>query len=77
MTPYEKAKHLVRRFQYITLDFEAAKKCALFMINEIIDEKTDYEEDSAYYQEVKVELYALIDPWVNNEAKADRFNEDL
>lgn len=77
MTPYEKAKHLVRRFQYITLDFEAAKKCALFMVHEIIDEKTDYEEDSAYYQEVKVELYAMTDPWANNEARADRFNEDL
>lgn len=77
MTPYEKAKQLVRRFQYITLDFEAAKKCALFMVYEIIDEKTYYEEDSAYYQEVRVEIYAMSDPWVNNEARADRFNEDL
>jgi hypothetical protein len=77
MTPYEKAKHLIRRFQYITLDFEAAKKCALFMINDIIDEKTDYEEDSAYWQEVKIETHAMTDPWVNTEARADRFNEEL
>lgn len=64
-------------FQYITLNFEAAKKCALFMINENIDEKTDFEEDSAYWQEVRNEAYAETDPWVNTEARVDRFNEDL
>ena len=77
MKPYDKAKHLIRRFQYITLNFDAAKKCALFMVNEIIDEKTDYEEDSAYWQEVKMEINAATDPWVNTEARADRFNEEL
>jgi hypothetical protein len=77
MTPYEKAKRLVRRFQYITLDFEAAKKCALFMIDDIMDSKTDYDEDTDFWQDVKTETRAMTDPWVNNEARADRFNEDL
>jgi hypothetical protein len=59
MTPKEKAKDLVRRFYQATGDFDIAKQCAGIAVFEIIDEKTDYEEDSAYWQEVRFEVYAL------------------
>jgi hypothetical protein len=59
MTPKEKAKDLVRRFYQVTVDFDIAKQCAGIAVYEIIDEKTDYEEDSAYWQEVRFEVYAL------------------
>ena len=59
MTPKEKAKDLVRRFYQATGDFDIAKQCAGIAVYEIIDEKTDYEEDSAYWQEVRYEVYAL------------------
>jgi len=59
MTPKEKAKDLVRRFYQATGDFDIAKQCAGIAVYEIIDEKTDYEEDSAYWQEVRFEVYAL------------------
>ena len=59
MTPKEKAKDLVRRFYQVTADFDIAKQCAGIAVYEIIDEKTDFEEDSAYWQEVRFEVYAL------------------
>lgn len=59
MEPKEKAKDLVRRFYQAIGDFDIAKQCAGIAVYEIIDEKTDYEEDSAYWQEVRYEVYAL------------------
>lgn len=59
MTPKEKANDLVRRFYQATGDFDIAKQCAGIAVYEIIDEKTDFEEDSAYWQEVRFEVYAL------------------
>ena len=59
MTPKEKAKDLVRRFYQATGDFDIAKQCAGIAVYEIIDDLTDHEEDSAYWQEVRFEVYAL------------------
>jgi hypothetical protein len=59
MTPKEKAKDLVRRFYQATADFDIAKQCAGIAVYEIIDDLTDHEEDSAYWQEVRFEVYAL------------------
>ena len=59
MTPKEKAKNLVRRFYHATGDFDIAKQCAGIAVYEIIDDLTDHEEDSAYWQEVRFEVYAL------------------
>jgi hypothetical protein len=76
-TPYEKAKSLVRRYYHIVHNFDVAKECAGIAVFEIIEDRTDGELDSAYWQEVRVEVYALGSPHSNNEARADRFNEDL
>jgi hypothetical protein len=46
-TPYEKAKSLVRRYYHIVHSFDVAKECAGLAVYEIIDEKTDSEQDSA------------------------------
>ena len=59
MTPKEKAKDLVRIFYHATGDFDIAKQCAGITVYQIIDEKRDFEEDSAYWQEVRFEVYAL------------------
>ena len=77
MTPYEKAYDLVRRYYQIIPNFDTAKDCAGLAVYEIIEDRTDGELDSAYWQEVRVEIYALGSPHINTEARADRFNEDL
>jgi hypothetical protein len=77
MTPYEKAKDLIAKYQNICYDFDKAKQSAALAVFEIIDDLTDAEQDSAYWQEVRYEIYATTDPWINTEARADRFNEDL
>lgn len=77
MTPYEKAKDLVRRYYHIVPNFDTAKDCAGMAVYEIIEDRTDGELESAYWQEVRVEIYALGSPHSNNEARADRFNEEL
>lgn len=77
MRPYGEAKRLIRKFQYITLDFESAKKCALFMVNDIFDRKIDWSTEADYWENTKSEIEAMTDPLVNAEARVDRFNEDL
>jgi hypothetical protein len=77
MTPYEKAHDLVRRYYQIVPNFDSAKDCAGLAVFEIIEDRTDGELDSAYWQEVRVEVYALGSPHINTEARADRFNEEL
>jgi len=77
MKPYDKAKDLIAKYQNIYPDFDTAKQAAALAVYEIIDDITDSEEDSAYWQEVRVEVYATLNPWTNTEARADRFNEEL
>jgi len=77
MKPYDKAKDLIAKYQNIYPDFDSAKQAAALAVYEIIDDLTDSEQDSAYWQEVRFEIYATSDPSVNSEARADRFNEDL
>ena len=76
MTPYEKAKDLIRKCQAIHHDFDTARKFAGLIVYEIIDYLTDREEDSLYWQLVRQEIYASSDPLINSEAKADLFNQD-
>jgi len=72
MIPKSKAEFLVNRFNIILQNRELATKCAIIAVMEIINEKTDNEEDTAYYQEVINEIYYInID---KHEAKADKFN---
>jgi hypothetical protein len=77
MTPYEEAKNLIYAFQYITLDFQTAKKCALFMADYNFDIKTDWSEDADHWENIKSEILAMPNPLINTEARADRFNENL
>jgi hypothetical protein len=77
MTPYEKAKDLIKSFLCITSDFETAKKCALFMANDIFDRKIDWDEEADYWENTKSEILSMPNPLINTEARADRFNEDL
>jgi hypothetical protein len=77
MTPYDKAKDLIRKCQAIHSDFDTARKFAALIVYEIIDYLTDGEQDSLYWQLVRKEIYASSNPLIDAEARADRFNEDL
>jgi hypothetical protein len=76
MTPKEKADQLIRRYTLdFTMDFDLSRQAALICVYEIIEDRTDGELDSAYWQEVRMELaYMRTD---RHEARADRFNLDL
>ena len=76
MIPEDKALSLIDRFKFNgEVEFDMAKKAAIMSVFEIIDMLTDWEMDSAYWQEVRFHLYAIGTG--RNEAMADRFNEDL
>ena len=74
MKPYEKAKDLIAKYKNITNDFDTAKQCAAMAVFEIIDNLTDSEQDSAYCQDIRFEIYATFNPFIETEAKADQFN---
>jgi hypothetical protein len=76
MTPKEKADQLIRRFTLdFTLDFDLTREAALICVYEIIQDRIDGELDSAYWQEVSMELAYMRTG--NYEAKVDRFNFEL
>ena len=77
MTPYEEAKYLIETFMCITLDFETAKKCALFMADDNFNRKIDWDEEADHWENTKSEILAMPNPLINTEARADRFNEEL
>jgi hypothetical protein len=75
MTPKEKASQLIRRFTLdFTMDFDLSREAALICVYEIIQDRTDGELDSAYWQEVRMELAYMRTG--NHEARADKFNLD-
>ena len=66
MTPKEKAKELVDKFQFILTQKQFGKHCALIAVNEIINSNpysnpfnTNVESTMSYWQEVKQEIYKL------------------
>lgn len=74
MTPEDKALNLIDRFKFNgEVEFDMAKKSAIMCVYQIIDMLTDWEMDSAYWQEVRFHLYAI--GTYRNEARADRFNQ--
>ena len=76
MTPEDKALNLIDRFKFEnTVEFDQAKQSAIMCVFEIIDMLTDWEMDSAYWQEVRFHLYSIGTG--RNEAMNDRFNKDL
>jgi len=77
MKPKEKAYELVNSFYSITLAFDTAKKCAEITVEEIITDRTGAEVDSAYWQEVRLQIYNLGLAESEGEARADKFNEEL
>lgn len=77
MTPYEKAKDLVNKCQHFAPNFDAARGCAAIVVFEIIQDRIDGEVECAYWQDVRQEIYALSNPLLKSESKADLFNEDL
>lgn len=73
MTPEDKALQLLDRFKFdFTTDQDKAKQGALMCVYEIIDYLTDREQDSAYWQEVRMHLLYIGTGEL--EAKADQFN---
>lgn len=74
MTPYEKAKDLIKKCQNFTPDYDSARGCASIVVYEIIQDRIDGEMECAYWQEVRYEIYASCDPSVESEAKSDQFN---
>lgn len=75
MTPEDKALNLIDRFKFNgEVEFDKAKQAAIMCVYEITDMLTDWEMDSAYWQEVRFHLYAIGTD--RNEARADRFNLD-
>lgn len=77
LSPYEKAKDLVRRYYQIVPNFDTAKDCAGLAVYELIEDRINNGLDTDDLQELRVEIYALGSPHVNTEARADRFNEQL
>ena len=77
MGQYEKAKDLVRRYYQIVPNFDTAKDCAGLAVYELIEDRINKGLDTEDLQELRVEIYALGSPHINNEARADRFNEQL
>jgi hypothetical protein len=73
VTPEDKALQLLDRFKFNnTTDQDKAKQGALMCVYEIIDYLTDGEQDSLYWQEVRMHLHYIgTDEF---EAKADKFN---
>jgi hypothetical protein len=67
MTPQEKAKELVNKFQsqifyHVTdnkIDIEESKACALIAVDEIINEFYTHPVAKIYWQEVKKEIEKL------------------
>ena len=75
MTPESKAMQLHSRFEELSIGFDLAKQAALMCVYEIIDDRTEGELDSAYWQEVR--MFLVYMGTGKHEARADRFNEDL
>lgn len=74
MTPYEKARDLINKCQHFTPDYDSARGCASIVVFEIIQDRIDGEMESAYWQEVRYEIYAASNPLIESEAKSDQFN---
>jgi len=77
MTPYEKAKDLVRRYYQIIPNFDTAKDCAGLAVYELIEDRINKGLGAEDLQQLRIEIYALGSPHINTEARADRFNEEL
>lgn len=77
MRPNEKAFELIKNFYTYTRSTDTAKKCAEIAVDEIIHDRTDGELDSAYWQEVRIEIHYLGLAESQGEARADKFNEEL
>lgn len=63
MTPREKASELIVNYQttVTSLDYNEAKQCALFVVDEIIDalDKSLIDADIEWWKEVKKEIEKL------------------
>jgi hypothetical protein len=77
MTPYEKAKDLVRRYYQIVPNFDTAMDCAGLAVYELIEDRISKGLDAEDLQQLRIEIYALGSPHINTEARVDRFNEEL
>lgn len=75
MTPLQKAEQLITRFNVITENIDLARRCAALSVYEMIDDRIDHEEDSAYWQEVRNEIYNIQSG--RYEARVDKFNEEI
>jgi hypothetical protein len=75
LSPYEKAKDLVRRYYQIIPNFDTAKDCAGLAVYELIEDRISKGLDAQDLQELRIEVYAIGSPHLNSEARADRFNE--
>ena len=76
MTPEQKASQLIRKYTLdFTMDFDQTRHCALICVNELIDDRTDGEMDSAYWLEVRDHLMNMRTG--KYEAKVDQFNFGL
>jgi hypothetical protein len=77
LSPYEKAKDLVRRYYQIVPNFDTAKDCAGLAVYELIEDRINKGLETEDLQQLRIEIYALGSPHINTEARADRFNEEL
>ena len=76
MTPKQKADQLIKSFTLdFTMDFDLTRQAALICVYYIIQDRIDGEMDSAYWQEVRMELAYMRSG--REEARVDRFNEDI
>ena len=76
MTSEDKALNLIDKFKFNgEVEFDKAKQAAIMCVYETIQDRIDGEVESAYWQEVRFHLYAIGTG--RNEARADRFNENL
>lgn len=77
LSPYDKAKDLVRRCYQVVPDFDSAKNLAGIMVYELIEDRLANNLPTDDLDKLRIEVYALGSPYVENEAKSDRFNLEV
>jgi hypothetical protein len=76
LSPYDKAKDLVRRCYQVVPNFDSAKDIAGMIVYELIEDRLSNNLSTDDLDKLRIEVYALGSPHEDHEARADRFNQE-
>ena len=76
ISPYDKAKDLVRRCYQVVPNIDSAKNMAGLIVYELIEDRLSNNLQTDDLDELRIEVYTLGSPHVDHEARADRFNQE-